>query len=163
MSYLKMALAALQATTSVGEAGAQRCGFTSQAPNHAPATEPPQARPPAPPVTCAAACPWYELNPWTRDPALGAWCHYRMEHLVVGGAACEEFSRGEVPSRQPYKQVTATTPPNPPERILTCADCTHFEANHGPNPRQGWGRCLKRNKGRFGCATACEAALNQNF
>jgi hypothetical protein len=31
MSYLKMALAALQAATSAGEAGAQRGGFTSQA------------------------------------------------------------------------------------------------------------------------------------
>jgi hypothetical protein len=163
MSYLEMALAALQATTSAGEAGAQRCSFISQAPNHAPATEPPQARPPTPPVTCAAACPWYELNPWTRDPALGAWCHHWMEHLVVGGAACEEFSRGEVLSRQPHKKVTATTLPNPPERTFTCADCTHFEASHGPNPRQSWGRCLKRNRGRFGCATACEAALNLKF
>ena len=71
MSYLKMALEALQATTSEGEAGAQRCGFTSPAPNHTPATE----------------------------------------------------------------------------------------ANQGPNPLQGWGKCLKRNKGRYGCATACEAAL----
>ena len=49
--------------------------------------------------------------------------------------------------------------PAPRERIITCADCPHFEANQGPNPREGWGKCLKRNKGRFGCATACEAAL----
>lgn len=46
-----------------------------------------------------------------------------------------------------------------PERLLTCADCPHFEANQGPNPLQAWGRCLKRNKGRYGCATACEKAL----
>jgi hypothetical protein len=158
-----MALAALQAITSECEAGAQMCGFTSPAPNHTPATEPPQARPPAPPLTCAAACLWYELNPWTRDPTLGAWCHYRMEHLVVGGFACEEFSRGEVPFRQPHTKVTATTSPTPLDKIFTCADCSHFEANHGPNPGQSWGRCLKRNKGRFGCATACETALNQKF
>ena len=166
MSYLKMALEALQATTSEGEAGAQRCGFTSPAPNHTPATEPPQARPPAPPVTCAPACPWYELNPWTRDPALGAWCHYRMEHLVVGGAACEEFSRGEVPARHPHKQVPvvpAATYPGNPEHAITCTDCPHFQPNNGQSQRQGWGRCLKINKGRFGCATACEAALNQKF
>jgi hypothetical protein len=49
--------------------------------------------------------------------------------------------------------------PAPRERIITCADCPHFEANQGPNPREGWGRCLKRNKGRFGCATACEKVL----
>jgi hypothetical protein len=46
-----------------------------------------------------------------------------------------------------------------PESILTCADCPHFEANHGPNPRQGWGRCLIRNRGRYACATGCEKAL----
>jgi hypothetical protein len=51
--------------------------------------------PPFPLETCES-CPWYTLNPWTRDPALGAWCHYRMEHLVVGGAACEEFQYGEI-------------------------------------------------------------------
>jgi hypothetical protein len=48
----------------------------------------------------------------------------------------------------------------PPEGILTCADCPHFEANHGPNPRQGWGKCLRRGRGRYGSATACEAALD---
>ena len=46
------------------------------------------------------------------------------------------------------------------ERILTCADCPRFEANHGPNPRQGWGFCRKREKGRFACATACEASIS---
>ena len=58
------------------------------------------------PLTCES-CSWYELNPWTRDPALGAWCHFRMEHLVVGSAACEEFSRGEMSPRQPPKQAPA--------------------------------------------------------
>ena len=48
-----------------------------------------------------------------------------------------------------------------PERILTCADCG-FHEYQGPNPRQGWGRCLKRNKGRFGCATACEKAITND-
>ena len=118
---------------------------------------------PAPPPTSATceSCPWYELNPWTRDPALGAWCHRRMEPLVTGGPACEEFRRGEVPSRQPYKYVPAVPAAGAPassEHTTTCCECHHFEANRGPNPRQGWGRCLKRNKGRFGCARACEAA-----
>jgi hypothetical protein len=97
MSYLKMALKALQATTGVDEAGTQRSGFTSQAPNHTPTTE--------------------------------------------------------------VSQVQPSTSPAPQEHVLTCADCHHFEANQGPNPLQGWGKCLKRNRGRYGCATACEAAL----
>ncbi len=59
-------------------------------------------------ATCES-CPWYELNPWSRDPALGAWCHYRMEHLVMSSAACGEFRRGEVPPRQNNERV----PPGP--------------------------------------------------
>jgi hypothetical protein len=124
----------------------------------------PQA--PSETILSCAKCPWYQSNPWTHYPELGAWCHYRMEHLVVGGAACEEFCRGEVPSRQPFKQVPASRPvtsPADPNDTTTCYECHHFEANRGPNPRQGWGRCLTRKKGRFGCATACEAALNQKF
>jgi hypothetical protein len=108
-------------------------------------------------VTCMA-CPWYELNPWTHYPNFAAWCHYMMEHLVVSCPACEKFRRGEVPPRQnhePVPEVLPSTSPALPERVLTCYDCSHFEANHGPNPRQGWGKCLKRGHGRFGCATAC--------
>jgi hypothetical protein len=114
-------------------------------------------------VTCAA-CPWYELNPWSRDPALGAWCRYLMEGLVVGSPACEEFNRGEVPPRQnhePVPQVQLSVSPASQERVLTCADCPHFEQNHGPTPRQGWGRCLRRGRGRYGCATACEKVFTQ--
>ena len=90
MSYLKLALAALQATTSVGEAGTQRFGFTSQAPSHTPTPESPQT--------------------------------------------------------------------SPRERLLTCGDCPLHE-HDTVNPSEGWGKCLKLNKGRYGCATACEAAL----
>jgi hypothetical protein len=46
------------------------------------------------------------------------------------------------------------------EGILTCADCPHFKANNGPNPREGWGYCRKRQNGRYGCAMACEATLS---
>jgi hypothetical protein len=112
------------------------------------------------PATCKS-CPWYELNPRTRDPALGAWCYRRMEPLAAGSPACEEFRRGEVPHRPNYKRVPtapATTPPDSPESAFTCTDCHHFQPNNGRNPRQGWGRCFTRNKGRFGCAMACEAA-----
>jgi hypothetical protein len=46
------------------------------------------------------------------------------------------------------------------ERILTCFDCGHFRpAVNSPNPTQAWGHCEKRDKGRYGVATACEAAL----
>lgn len=47
------------------------------------------------------------------------------------------------------------------ERILTCADCPHFEANRGPNPRHGWGFCRRRKRGRFACATACESSISK--
>ena len=124
-------------------------------------TESPQATPEVRPVTCES-CPWYELNPWTHYPDFGAWCHRQMEHLVVGSLACEEFRHGEVPPRQNHErvlQVQPLTSPGSQEHVLTCADCPHFEVNQGPNPRQGWGRCAKRGKGRYGCAMACEAAL----
>jgi hypothetical protein len=51
--------------------------------------------------------------------------------------------------------------PAPQQHVLICVECAHFEINNGPNPRQGWGKCrLKQNKGRYGCATACEKNFN---
>jgi DNA primase len=42
----------------------------------------------------------------------------------------------------------------------TCYECGHFcPAVNSPNPAQAWGHCRKRNKGRYGVATACEALL----
>jgi hypothetical protein len=47
------------------------------------------------------------------------------------------------------------------ERILTCHECDHFRpAVTSLNPTQAFGHCEKRNRGRYGCATACEAALS---
>ena len=118
---------------------------------------------PSPPATCES-WPWYELNPWTHYPDFSAWCHRQMEHLVVGSPACEEYRRGEVPIRQNHERVPQVQPsasPAPHEHVLTCADCLNFETNHGPNPRQGWGKCLKRGRGRFGCATACAEAFTK--
>jgi len=43
-----------------------------------------------------------------------------------------------------------------PERMLTCHDCGHFRPAVSPNPTQAWGRCLDRNKGRYGCAMPCD-------
>jgi hypothetical protein len=46
------------------------------------------------------------------------------------------------------------------ERVLTCFECGHFRpAVNSPNPTQAWGHCKKRDKGRYGVATACEAIL----
>jgi DNA primase len=49
--------------------------------------------------------------------------------------------------------------PQAPEHV-TCFECDHFRpAVKSPNPGQAWGHCRKRNKGRYGVATACEALL----
>jgi len=51
--------------------------------------------------------------------------------------------------------------PEAQERVLTCYDCGHFQpAASSPNQSQAWGYCQKRNKGRFGVATACGAVLD---
>jgi hypothetical protein len=71
------------------------------------------------------------------------------------GAPRQDFD-GQATNHTPSTKTPSATIP---ERILTCADCPHFEVNHGPNPGQGWGWCQKRKKGRYGCATACEAAI----
>lgn len=81
----------------------------------------PQASPPACLVTCAAACHWFDSNPWSHDPTLFGWCHFRMEHLVVDSAVCEEFQHGAVPLRQNHEQVPQVQPstsPAPKERVL---------------------------------------------
>lgn len=71
----------------------------------------------------------------------------------------------ETQERRPVSQKTnhldpvESAPAASLEHILTCADCSHFEANNGPNPREGWGYCRKRQNGRYGCAMACEATL----
>jgi len=51
--------------------------------------------------------------------------------------------------------------PMTPERILTCYECGHFQpAANFQNQTQAWGHCRKRNRGRFGVATACEAIID---
>jgi hypothetical protein len=56
-------------------------------------------------------------------------------------------------------EVLAFLSPAPPERVLTCYECSHFRPAVSPNPSQAWGHCEKRNRGRFGAAMACEAIL----
>jgi hypothetical protein len=161
MSYLKMALKAMEAAICEGE-GRDHTPPAKTAKLHP--LEPPQASPETPPATCES-CPCYDLNPWTHYPDFGAWCHRKMEHLVIGSLACEEFRLGEVPARQNHERVPQVQPsatPAPQEHVITCADCLHSETNHGPTPRQGWGRCAKRGKGRHGCAMAGAAALTDD-
>jgi len=89
--------------------------------------------------------------------------HTQPEHpLPLAGAeeepAFDEYHDSPPPSTSvTLPAVPATTFLNTSGCAFTCVDCSHFEANHGLNPRQGWGRCSKRNRGRYGCATACEA------
>ena len=103
-------------------------------------------------VQCSE-CAWCRENPWSHYPDFGAWCHYRMEHLVVGSLACEEFRRGEVPPRQNCKLVPAV--PAAAERILSCFDCPRHEHDR-INPSQGWGRCTLKNRGCYGLRPACD-------
>jgi hypothetical protein len=53
-----------------------------------------KSAPASPPATCEL-CPWYELNPWTHYPDFGAWCHRRMEHLVVVVRPAKNIAAGK--------------------------------------------------------------------
>ena len=56
--------------------------------------------------------------------------------------------------------VLAYLKPTPQERVLTCYECGYYRpANNSLNPSQAWGYCEKRDKGRYGVATACKAIL----
>lgn len=53
--------------------------------------------------------------------------------------------------------------PQDREHIITCFECDYFRPTvNFPNPTQAWGRCEKRQKERYGCGTACPAALTDN-
>lgn len=45
-------------------------------------------------------CPWYELNPWTHYPDLGAWCAYHMDYLLTENPQCRDFRRREIPQQR---------------------------------------------------------------
>ena len=91
--------------------------------------------PQSPPAVCES-CPWHVLNPWTHYSDFGAWCHFRMEHLVVGSVACEEFQHGAVPLRKNHErvpQVQSSTFPAPlapalGESVLKTMDRTSARA-----------------------------------
>jgi hypothetical protein len=53
-----------------------------------------RASPPACLVTCVAACPWYELNPWTHYQELGAWCWWHVDGILTDNPACISYRRG---------------------------------------------------------------------
>lgn len=81
-----------------------------------------------------------------------------VKMLMAMKTAIDEFEEEPQDRRLEGQGIRSSAAPR--ERILTCADCPHFEANRGPNPRQGWGFCRRLGKGRFGCAMACEASFS---
>jgi len=107
-------------------------------------------------------CPWCRENSWTHYPELPLWCSWHFDHLGGDSQQCRGWREGEIlhPDRIGSNR-SRDLPPTQEETGInaTCFQCHHFKPSCGPNPGQGWGRCLKRNKGRFGCATACAAAL----
>jgi hypothetical protein len=52
--------------------------------------------------------------------------------------------------------------PPPPERILTCADCSFHEYT-GPNPVHGWGRCTFNEKWCYGLRQACDECKENDY
>ena len=76
-------------------------------------------------------------------------------------ATTERGDRDHTPPAKVANLHPVETPQaSPQECILTCFECGYFRpANRSPNTIQAFGRCEKRKKGRYGCATACEAAL----
>jgi len=73
------------------------------------------------------------------------------EELIVE----EHHETAPPPTPVTLSAVPATTSPDLLENTFTCFNCSHFRPAVSPNPIQAWGRCEKRKRGRFGCATAC--------
>jgi len=46
------------------------------------------------------------------------------------------------------------------DRILTCADCPHFEPNFAPALVEGAGFCRKLRQRRLASTMACEVSFN---
>lgn len=120
-------------------------------------------------VPCSE-CPWCQENPWAHYPEFPLWCSWHFDYLEADSQQCIEWRKGEIPHpdrmRSPRGDFTlgndegrANAKGNLPHQQVVCSQCHHFKPNDGPNPRQGWGRCEKRRRGRFGVATACEAIL----
>jgi hypothetical protein len=149
--YLKLAQEAIKRTAGK-EAGGQQ-----QEEGLSTTTEPPLNTPEGLPLTCSA-CHRHELNPWSHNPEFTAWCHCHMEPITPDSSTCGDFLQSQVAIKRNHQIIWSH---QRSEGILTCADCYNFEPNNGPNPRQGWGKCLKRNQGRYGCATACEEVFTQ--
>jgi hypothetical protein len=67
--------------------------FQHPCPNFMARTKP---LPPPEKILFCRDCPWYQLNPWTHYPELGAWCHYHMDHLLIDNPQCIGYRGGEV-------------------------------------------------------------------
>jgi hypothetical protein len=61
--------------------------------------EAPQASPPERILSCSE-CPWYQLNLWTHQQELGAWCWWHVDGILADNPACISYWRGEVPERR---------------------------------------------------------------
>lgn len=61
----------------------------------------------------------------------------------------------KVQKEEVQKYLTKPQAPIPPDRLLSCADCG-FHKYHGPNPREGFGRCTFKEMGCYGFRVACE-------
>jgi hypothetical protein len=118
-------------------------------------------------VLLCSNCPWHRENPWTLYPELPSRCSRHFDYLAADSQQSLGWRKREIP--QPDLRKTAwshdfslannegggSTEDNTPQQRVTCFQCHQFSPNDGPNPRQGWGRCLKRGRGRFGCAVGC--------
>jgi hypothetical protein len=133
MSYLEMALQALDRNHEVIQAPPER-------------------------ILLCAECPWCCSNPWTHYPELPSWCSWHFDYLEADNQQCTGWRKGEIlppdllrnPRSYDLPQVEVMA------RGETCFQCQSFAPNGGPNPRQGWGRCQERNRGRYGLAITCE-------
>jgi hypothetical protein len=119
-------------------------------------------------------CPWCQDNPWTHYPEFPRWCSWHFDYLAADSQQCLEWRKREIP--QPDLRKTprshdftlandergGSPEDNTPKQRVICLQCCHLKPTDGPNPLQGWGWCLKRGRGRYGCATACKAAVTDN-
>jgi hypothetical protein len=107
-------------------------------------------------------CSWCQDNPWTHYPQFPKWCSWHFDYLAADSQTCQEWRTGEIP---PPERIRATKDDDFTQAEVragvTCFQCHYFAPNDGPNPRQGWGRCQRRRRGRYGCAKVCKLFMEK--